>query len=152
MTAEATGGGDEPLCVALEKFPVDARLVVVPLEEREAGELYEVAVSLVVLGEEREVVVLLAPALVRAAVVVHLPAACDALGAVVVGHVGLGADDRLDALLAALLVEVDDPVHVAVVGDAECGLTVLDCLADQFIESGRAVQHGELGVHVEMRE
>ena len=78
MSAETPGGGDEAGRVLLEKFPVDAWLVVVTLEEGEAGELDEVLVPDVVLGQKSEVVVLLAAAFVTSAVVVETPAACDA--------------------------------------------------------------------------
>ena len=87
-----------------------------------------------------------------AAGVVGPAAAGRALAAVVVGHVRLGADDRLDAVALALLVEVEDPVHVAVVGDAERRLAVGDRLGDQLVEPGRAVEHRELGVDVEVGE
>ena len=99
VAAEAAGGGDEALVVLREQLPVEARLVVVALEEGPAGELDQVAVADVVLGQQREVVVELLAALGVAAGVVDAAPAGRALAAVVVGHVGLGADDRLDALL-----------------------------------------------------
>ena len=152
VAAEAAGGGDEALVVLGEQVPVEARLVVVALEEGLAGELDEVAVAGLVLGQQGQVVVELPAALGVAAGVVDPPAAGRALAAVVVGHVGLGADDRLDPLLAALLVELQRPVHVAVVGDAERRLPVGDRLGDQLVEPGRPVEHRELGVDVEVGE
>ena len=74
------------------------------------------------------------------------------LAAVVVGHVGLGADDRLDPLLVALLVELERAVHVAVIGHADRRLPVGDGLGDQLVEARRAVEHRELGVDVEVGE
>ena len=136
----------------LEQLPVEARLVVVALEERQAGELDEVAVAGLVLGQQREVVVELLAALGVAAGVVDPAPAGRALAAVVVGHVGLGADDRLDALLAALLVELERPVHVAVVGDPDRRLPVGDRLGHQLVEPGGPVEHRELGVDVEVGE
>ena len=70
----------------------------------------------------------------------------------IVGHVGLGADDRLDPLLVALLVEVERAVHVPVIGHADRRLAVADRLGDEFVESRRAVEHRELGVDVEVGE
>ena len=61
-------------------------------------ELDEVAVALVALGQQREVVVELLAALGVAAGVVDPAAARRALAAGLVRHVRLGADDRLDAL------------------------------------------------------
>jgi hypothetical protein len=70
----------------------------------------------------------------------------------VVGHVGLGPDDRLDPLAPALLVEVEDAVHVAVIGDAQRGLTVGGRGGDRVGHTGGAVEHRELGVGVQMDE
>jgi hypothetical protein len=58
-----------------EQLPVHPRLVVVALHERQAGQLDEVAVALVVLGQQREVVVELLAALGVAARVVDTAAA-----------------------------------------------------------------------------
>ena len=152
VPTEAAGRGDEPLVVLGQQVPVQAGLVVVTLEERLAGELDEVAVAGVALGQEGQVVVELLAALGVAAGVVDPAPAGRTLAAVVVGHVGLGADDRLDALLAALLVELQRPVHVAVVGDPERRLPVGDRLGHQLVEPGGPVQHRELGVDVEVGE
>ena len=152
VPAEAAGRGDEAVAVLGEQLPVEARLVVVALEERPAGELDEVAVAGLGLGQQREVVVELLAALGVAAGVVDPAPARRALAAVVVGHVGLGADDRLDALLAALLVELQRAVHVAVIGDPDRRLPVGHRLGHQLVEPGRAVQHRELGVDVQVGE
>ena len=99
----------------------------VTLEECKAGELDEVAIALIGFCQKSQVVILLLAAFVRTTVVVHLSAARNAFCAVIKCHVGLGADDGLDALLLALFVEVDDAVHVAVIGDAQCRLSILYC-------------------------
>ena len=78
---EAAGERDQAGRVGLEQLPVDARLREVALEVAERGELDEVRVPLVRLGEERQVRV---AAGARAAVV---------------GDVDLAADDRLHALV-----------------------------------------------------
>ncbi len=67
-------------------------------------------------------------------------------------HVGLGADDRRDAPGAALLVEVEDAVHVAVVGDRERRLAVGDRGRDEIADPSRSVEHRVLGVGVQMDE
>jgi hypothetical protein len=71
---------------------------------------------------------------------------------VLVGHVELTADDRLDPGLVALLVEVQDAVHVAVVGDAHGRLSVLDGGRDHVADPGGAVEHRVLGVLMQMDE
>ncbi len=152
MPAEATGRGDQPVVVPLEQLPVHAGLVVVALEEGQAGQLDEVAVALVGLGQEGEVVVELSATFGVATRVVDTPPASGALQTRVVGHVGLSADHRLDALLVALLVELEGTVHIAVVGNTQGRLAVLHRLGHEFVEPGRTIEHRELGVDVKVGE
>ena len=67
-------------------------------------------------------------------------------------HVRLGADDGRDAARAARLVEVEDAVEIAVVGDAEGRLAIDDRSRDQLIDPRGAVEHRELRVGVQMGE
>ena len=87
-----------------------------------------------------------------AAGVVDLAPTGRPLVARVVRHVRLEADDRLDVDLAARLVEVEDAVHVAVVGDADRRLTVGRGCGDRVGDTRRAVEHRELGVDMEVGE
>ena len=137
--AETSRGGDQTLRVLLEQLEVDARLVVVAVEVRVRRDLDEVAVSLGGLGEDREVVdvVVVATRPVE-------PARGD--------HVGLGADDGRETGVARGAVEVDDAVHVPVVGDADRGLTVGRGGGHHVLDAGRAVEHRVLGVQMEMDE
>jgi hypothetical protein len=148
--AEAPGRGDEPLVVDLEQLPVHPRLVVIPLEVGGRRELDEVAVAGGRLRKQGQVVVKLVTASVVAACVVHAATPDGPLEPRVRRHVGLGADDRRDPLLAALLVEVEDAVHVAVVGDGERRLTVGDGRGHDVPDSGSAVEHRVLGVGVQV--
>ncbi len=152
VAPEAAGGGDEAVVVALQQLPVQAGLVVVALQEGQAGQLDQVAVALVGLGQQGQVVVELPAAFGLAAGVVQPAPARRPLGPMVVGHVGLGAEDRLDALGLAGPVEVQDPVHVPVVGDPEGRLPVRRRGGHQLLDPGRAVQHRVLGVDVEVGE
>ncbi|CAB4582032.1 unannotated protein [freshwater metagenome] len=152
VTTETTGGGDEALVMTFEKLPVHAGLVVVPLEERQAGQLDEVLVAGVVLGEQREVVVELPPAFGLASGVVHQSTPCRAFETGLVRQVGLGADDGFDPVRPTFLVEVEHAVHVSVVGHAEGRLSVLDRLGHQLVELRGAVEHRELGVNMQVRE
>ena len=61
--------------MAVEQLPVDTRLVVVALEEREARELDQVLVAGLVLGEQGQVVVELLATLGLTARVVHAASA-----------------------------------------------------------------------------
>ena len=152
VPAEAPRGDDQPLAVLGEEVEVGSGPVVVPGEVRLAAQLDEVLVALVRLRQRGEVVVELRAALGVAAAVVHAASAARALVAALVGHVELGAEDRLDALGPALLVEVEDPVHVPVVGDPQGRLAVGGGGRHDLLDPGGAVEHGVLGVDVEVRE
>ena len=52
--------------------------------------------------------------------------------------------------LARGLVEIEDAVHVAVVGDADRRLAVRDRPGDDVGHPGRTVEHRELGVLVQV--
>ena len=151
-TAEAARGDDEPGVVAFEQLPVDAGLVVVALEIGGGRELDEVAVALGRLGEDGQVVVELLTSVALAPGVVD-PAAPDRPVEPGVGrHVGLGPDDRGDSLLTALLVEVENAVHVAVIGDCERRLAVLARSADDVADPRGTVEHRVLGMGVQVNE
>jgi hypothetical protein len=96
---EAARERDQPLRVALEQLPVDARLVVITLEVGRRGELDQVRVAGVVGREQRQV---------RVPLRLRPP---------VVGDVDLATEQRLDAVLAGLALELDRAGHGAVVGE-----------------------------------
>ncbi len=150
--AEATSGGDEALGMAGKELPVDPRLVVVALEVGGRRELEEIAVALVALGQECQVVVELLAALDVAAGVVDPTAPHRALVTRLAGHVRLCADNGIDPGRTAGSVEVEDSVHVAVVGDPQRRLPVGHRRGHELLHPRRAVQHGELGMGVQVGE
>jgi hypothetical protein len=151
LAAGAARGGDQPLAVRLEQLAVHPRLVVLPLEAGQAGEPEQVVHALRGLGPHRHVRVGAATGhVVVAAVVPADPGLVAAVG--VRREVGLGADDRLDPRGAALLPEVVGAEHVAVVGHRQRRHAHRGRLAEQVVEAGRAVEHGVLGVHVQVHE
>ena len=152
VAAEAAGRGDDALGVLGEQLPVDPGLVVVALEVGAERELDEVLVAGLVLGQRGQVVVELPAALGVAAGVVDAAAPGGTLEAGVVRHVELGADDGVDARRPAGRVEVQDAVHVAVVGDADRRLAVPGRLGHDVADPGGAVEHRVLGVHVQVGE
>ena len=131
---EAAGERDEALRVRGEQVPVDPRLVVVALEEARRGELDQVRVALVRLGEEREVGV-------------ALP-----LREPVVGDVDLAAEQRLDALLPGLPVELDRAGEAAVVGERDGRHLQLGSARRQLRDPAGPVEDRVLGVDVEVDE
>ena len=139
QAAEASRCGDEAFRVVGQQLVVDARLVVEALEEGAARELHEVAVPLVVLGQERHVHALLVG-----------PAGAVETGAGRV--VALHAQHRVDALRLALAVELDQAVQHPVVGDGEGRLPEGGGLLDDLFDAGGAVEHGVLAVDMEVGE
>ena len=67
-------------------------------------------------------------------------------------EVGLDADDRLDPGGLGLLVELVGPEHVAVVGHRHRRLAQLGGPLGQLGQARGAVEHGVLGVHVQVDE
>src|SRR5215204_7413410 len=106
----------------LEQLPVDTRLVVVALQEAGRGELDQVSVALVRLGEKGQVRVALL------------------LGSAVVRDVDLAADQRLDALLARLAIELYGPCERAVVGERDRGHLELGGTSGEGGDPARAVE------------
>ena len=80
------------------------------------------------------------------------PASRDALGSMIVSHIGFDPHDGFDALFATLFVKLNNTVHIAVIGDSESFLTVLGSLGDKFSQFGGAVKHGVLGVYMQVGE
>ena len=138
--------------MALEELPVKPRLVVVALKVRGRRELHEVAVALDRLGQQGQVVIELVAALHVATRVVDASPPHRPFVARLPSHIRLGADDRDDPLFAACLVEVKDPVHVPVVRDAECRLSVCHRRRHKLSHTRCPVEHRELGVRVQMRK
>jgi len=145
LALEAAREHDEALGVFGEQLPVDARVVVEALEEGLRGEGHQVLVALEVPGQDGDVAV--------------VPLGAALLPARALGHVHLAADDGLEARLAAAQVELDGPVHVAVVGDGHA----LGALPGELQKQGgggvllagdarHAVEEGVFGVVVQVDE
>ncbi len=138
---EAAGERDHPLGVAGDLLEVDGRLAPLQaLQEAGGGELDEVAVASVVGGEQREVVAL-DPS--------RSPSWVGPLGrigstyggrCVIVHKVDLAADDRLDAVLGARLVQLHRAVHHAVVGQSQGGLFELRGAGGERVDLAGAVE------------
>ena len=136
---EAAGRADQAPSVLLEELEVDARLLEEAVEVRVRRHLDEVAVPLVGLRQQREV---------EDVVLVSAGPVVAARG----DHVGLGAEHRRELRVARGAVEVEDPVHVPVVGDADRGLPVGRRRRHDLGDARRAVEHRELGVQVQVDE
>jgi hypothetical protein len=125
--------------VLLQELEVDARLVIEAVEVRVRGDLDQVPVPGVRLREQRQVV----------DVVIGAPRPVEPAGA---DEIGLCADDGRQFCVERRPVEVEDAVHVPVVGDPDRGLTVGFGGGDDVRDPGGAVQHRELGVQMQVHE
>ena len=147
----AAGGGDQPLRVRLQQLAVHAGLVEEALEAGPAVEAEQVVHPGRVLGQQRHVGEGAAAGHVVAAALAPLdPGPVAAVGAR--RDVGLDADDRLDAGLGGLLPEVVGAEDVPVVGHRQRGHAHPGRLREQVVQPGRAVEHGVLGVRVQVDE
>jgi hypothetical protein len=134
----------------LQQFPVDARLVVIAFKEGARGELDQVVVADVVLGHEDEVVIHLLATLSVATGVIDTSTARRSISTGVGGHIGFDPDDRVDAASLCALVEVEDTIHVPMVGDRHSGLVVLLSLVEEVVDSGGPIEHRVLGMGVKV--
>ena len=66
------------------------------------------------------------------------------------GHIDLAADDGADALLFALLVEIDDAVHDTMIGDGDGGLAQGLGALDQPLDAAGAIEEAVFAVDVQM--
>ncbi len=139
LPAEAAGERDQPLRMLGEQRLVDPRLVVVPLEVRQAGELDQVAVTFQVLDEQDQVVgIAVGPSFL--------------LMARATRDVGLLPDDGVDPGGFRLQVEIDRAIEHAVVGERDRRHPGLDRQADHLGDPARPIEQAELRVSMEMNE
>ena len=139
VPCKACRQADEPLVMLLQQIIVDARLIVEPVNEGLRGELHQILIPGLILGQQDEVGV----------VPIRLPL-LDGIGPM--GNVGLHAQDGLDPLLLALPIEIDDAVHDPMVRDGKGRLAQSLCPGDQSWDAGRPIQQGILGMDMQMHE
>jgi len=152
----AAGGGDQTFAVALQQIPVEARLAVLPLEAGQRGDAEQVVHAHRAGGQHRHVAErrLAAVGTAVAGFVDHRVPEVERLpvepapGCVVALH----ADDRLDPGLGGLAVEVVGAEDVAVIGHGDRGHAHPLGLGEQLRQLGCAVEHGVLGMHMQVHE
>ena len=133
-TGQAARQGNDAVGVGGELLEVDPRLVPVAVEVARGHQPDQVVVPLRRLGQQRQVSALLA-----------LHARC-----VVVDHVDLTAEDRLDALLRRRPRQLDGSGHRAVVGEADRGHPQVGRAGHQWAHPARPVEDRILAVDVEV--
>jgi len=141
LPRQAGAEHDHSLAVLREDLVIEAGLPVEALRVTTRRETHEVAVSREVAGQEHQVRVL--GRCVLGALL---------LPPIAVGHVGLEPDDRLDALLLRLLLELPGAVQIAVVGDGQGRHAQLHAAADQIVDPIGPVEERVLAVAVQVNE
>ena len=132
---QAAGQRDHALGVLGEQVEVDVGLAAPqPLEEAGRRQLDQVLEAGIGLGEQRQVVAL----------------ELDRVVAHVVDEIGLEAQDRLDPVLLARFVELQGPVHDAVVGQPEGRLAQFGGPLGERVDPAGAVQQRVLRVDVQV--
>jgi hypothetical protein len=129
--------------VLLEELPVHSGLVVEARQERLAHQVREVSIALRRFGKKRQVVgpPLAVDGLPRLAVVTG--SGCD---------VGFHAENRLQAVLDRLRLDLERAEHVPVIGDGHGRHAVLQDVLDQVLRPVRAVEERVLGVEMQVDE
>jgi hypothetical protein len=125
--------------VRRQQFLVDPRLVVEALGVTRRHQLDQIPIAFVGLREQHQMIRRLAG---RAAL--GQPAARR--------DVNLAAENRLDAVLAGVIVEDHRREHVAVLGDRNRRHLQLRRLVEQFVDPARTVEQRELGVKMKVDE
>ena len=133
-SGQAAGERDDAIGVLLQLGEVDARLVPVAVQVAERDQPDQVVVALGRLGQQRQV---RAPLLLRAR-------------GVVVDHVHLAAEYRLDALLLGRFGELHGARHRPVVGQPDGRHVERGGALDQRPDPAGAVEDRVLTVHVEV--
>ncbi len=141
-----------PSWYLLQQLPVAPRLVPITRKISLRGQFEEVFIALVVLRQQGQVVIKLVPLVGVPAGVVEAPPPQRPLEPALGRHVRLDADDRLYPGCTGGLVEVQDPVHVAVVGDGDGGLAVCGRPLHDLLDPRRAIEHRELRMEVQVRK
>ena len=152
LAGHARGTHDQALGVPGQDLAVDAWTVVEALQIADRAEPDQVAVPDLIPREEHEVVVLLLGHAARKADGVGGRADTTSVAPVAGRDVGLHPDDRLEAGLARLFLEIPRAEQAAVVRDGERGHLELERAPDQVADPVRAVEERILAMRVQVNE
>ena len=151
LTTRTSGRADEALAVGRQQLTVDPWLEVVALHRSQRAHPEEVVHALGGARQQRHVRVGTRAGHVVTTAVTELDPGL--VGAVRTrGEVRLDADDRLDAVLLGLGPELVGPEDVTVVRRGQGRHTHLSRALEQLVDAGGAIEHGVLGVHVQVDE
>ena len=140
LTLEASAQRDEPAGVGGEKFLVHPGLVVEALEMGRADQFDQIAIALVVGGEQGQVE---GRILGRSGITIRHRARCN---------VGLAAHEGLHAGFFRSLIKFHRPVEIAMIGHGHGGHTEFHRLPGQILRADGPVEEGILRVTVQVDE
>ena len=103
LTCKAGRQADNALVIYPKQLFIDARLVIKPVDKTAGDDFHEVLIPFIVLGQKDQVIVSI------------LSCGTFPVKAAFRGDVDLTAENRFDSLLHGLPIEIDTPVHDAVV-------------------------------------
>jgi hypothetical protein len=154
FAGRAAGGRDQALGIGVQQLAVQpGPLAEDRVQGGDRGGAEQVPHADVVVAQQRHVRVGATAGDVILALVLFAPAHAGLVCARGSRRdIGLDADDRLDALVGGPLPEVERPEEVAMVRGGQGGHAQPLGLIEEFPEARRAVQHGVLGVVVEVDE
>ena len=121
-----------------QKLVVHARLVIKAVEKSGGDELNEIAVALVVLAKQHQMVRALG---LRAAIFV-----------IVRRHIHFAADDRLHSVRGGLVIEIRGREKVPMIGHGDRGHPAAGRFLGEFPDFAGPVQQGVIGVQMQMYE
>ena len=151
LAGGATSSRDQALRVGLQHIAVHARLVQLTLERSNGGGTEEVVHTLSGLGPHGHVGVGATTGHIIAGAVA--PAHTRTVGTVRAGgQVGLHADDGLNVVGLGLAPEVEGAEEETVVAGGHGAHAQLLGIAEEVAQARGTVQHGVLGVHVQVRK
>ena len=149
----AAGGGDDAISMLSDELRIHARpLAQLAFVGGERGQREQVAQPGGVFRDHRLVQIRTRGGDIVALLIRSAPQHAFFIKARFRGHVGLDADDGFHPGAGHALVKGIGSIHIAVVCHAHGGHVLLDHLISQHIDLGHAVQHGELGMVMQVDE
>ena len=139
IAADTGGHADQSLTVLREQIIVDAGPIIEPMDKSLRRKPHQVLIAGLILRQQDEMAI--------------LPVQLPLLDSVATGrHIGLHAYDRLDPLLLAFPIKIDDAVHDPVIRDSHGGLAQGFGSRHQGRDAGRSIQQRVLGMDMQMRK
>ena len=137
VAPEARRHGDQALGMLRQQIFIDARLVIKTFEETGGDQPQQVAITLLVLAEQHQVVIA-----VRIA----------ARGVPLLRDVDFASDHRMHALFLGLVVELDGAKKIAVVGHGHGGHFLMDHQVHQLSNFTGSIQQRIIGMAMQVYE